>query len=99
MYDWTKDHGGYRGKKPGGMMESVVVGALIIGGQLIWDGIKSWRQKKLWNKGICAKCGRKWRYHWYYPKGSRGQYKRIHIDCDNCRIHEDLDAYTPKTVS
>ena len=98
MYDPLKDHGGYRGRKPGSVAGSLLIAGLIIGGEMIWDKVKSVKQKKLWNGGTCAKCGRKWRYHWFYPKGSRGRYKILGIDCDHCKIHQDMDAYTPKEL-
>lgn len=99
MYDPFKDHGGYKGRKTGeSFAVNLMLGGLIVGGSIIWDKLKVRKQKKLWNNGFCAKCGQKWNYHWYYPKGSQGQYKYLAIDCFNCKIHEDHMIYIPEEI-
>ncbi|MBR3747703.1 MAG: hypothetical protein IKP64_09225 [Selenomonadaceae bacterium] len=99
MYDPLKDHGGYKGKKDdGNTLGTLLLAALFLGGCFISDKLKARKQKKIWNNGVCEKCGRRWDYHWFYPKGSRGQYKKLAIDCQNCKIHVDMLQYTPEEV-
>ena len=55
-------------------------------------------QKKIWNNGFCPQCGKRWKYHWYYPSGSRGEYQYLNIKCHRCRKESDLWAYIPDEV-
>ena len=56
------------------------------------------QEKKIWNNVFCPECGRRWKYHWYYPPGSRGEYQILNIKCHKCRKESDLWAYIPDEV-
>ena len=52
-------------------------------------------EKNLWNNGRCPQCGKKWHVHWFYPKGSRGQYKHATISCKRCQTRAELNYFVP----
>lgn len=54
-------------------------------------------EKKIWNHGICKKCGHRWNWRYFYKHVDHGSPDRwVALDCPNCHRHKELRYFNPK---
>lgn len=75
----------------------IIAGVAIAGAGVAIAGAiaASKSDEKIWNRGICPSCGRRWHTRHFYVRGGKSV---LAIECRKCQRYSELRWYDPTEV-